>query len=137
MERKEMEGYVDEMYAMHRQLLDMHEESTYRIKDITKDAKLTADNVEHLKEEMLTSVSDVKKYCRRLTAVVIGVMLLLGGIFYWNFYLVIKKKEFYVNVIYTHWKNAEEVLVRQERLIEEYKKLREKDLLKKDEKKAE
>lgn len=132
MERKEMEGYVDEMYAMHRQLLDMHEESSYRIKDITKDAKLTADNVEHLKAAMLTSVSDVKKYCIRLTAAVIGVMLLLGGIFFWNFYLVIKKKEFYVNVIYTHWKNAEEVLVRQERLIEEYKKLREKDLLKKD-----
>ena len=128
MERKEMEGYVDEMYAMH-------EESSYRIKDITKDAKLTADNVEHLKAEMLTSVSNVKKYCIRLTVAVVAVMLLLGGIFFWNFYLVIKKKEFYVNVIYTHWKNAEEVLVRQERLIEEYKKLREKDLLKKDESK--
>ena len=137
MDKKEMEGYVDEMYAMHSQLIDLHEESTYRIKDITRDAKLTADNIEHLKSEMLTSVSEVKRYCRRLTAAVVGIMLLLSGIFFWNFYLVIKKKEFYVDVIYTHWKNAEEVLVRQENLIAEYKKLREQDLLKKDEKKVE
>lgn len=116
MDKKEMEQYVDELYAIHKDISDIHRESMDRLINLTKDNRATIEKSQQIKKEIVEAVVGIKIYCNWFIILIVTAMIGVVLMFSWKFYSFNNNLNSKLLFVYDRFEKVAEIKQEQERL---------------------